>query len=47
MATVLIVEDDQAMAVALSDGFSYEGFESRSRRTARRACASPARSIPI
>ena len=26
MATVLIVEDDQAMAVALRDGFSYEGF---------------------
>ena len=26
MATVLIVEDDRAMAVALSDGFSYEGF---------------------
>ena len=27
MASVLIVEDDRAMAVALSDGFSYEGFE--------------------
>ena len=27
MATVLIVEDDQAMAVALRDGFSYEGFQ--------------------
>ena len=27
MATVLIVEDDRSMAVALSDGFSYEGFE--------------------
>jgi DNA-binding response OmpR family regulator len=27
MATVLIVEDDRAMAVALRDGFSYEGFE--------------------
>jgi len=27
MATVLIVEDDRAMAVALSDGFTYEGFE--------------------
>ena len=26
MATILIVEDDRAMAVALSDGFSYEGF---------------------
>jgi DNA-binding response OmpR family regulator len=26
MATVLIVEDDRAMAVALSDGFTYEGF---------------------
>ncbi len=27
MATVLIVEDDRSMAVALSDGFSYEGFD--------------------
>jgi len=27
MAKVLIVEDDQAMAVALRDGFSYEGFQ--------------------
>ena len=27
MAKVLIVEDDQAMAVALRDGFSYEGFD--------------------
>jgi len=27
MATVLIVEDDRAMAVALSDGFAYEGFQ--------------------
>jgi DNA-binding response OmpR family regulator len=27
MAQVLIVEDDQAMAVALRDGFSYEGFQ--------------------
>jgi len=27
MATVLIVEDDRAMAVALSDGFTYEGFQ--------------------
>jgi DNA-binding response OmpR family regulator len=26
MRKVLIVEDDQAMAVALRDGFSYEGF---------------------
>ena len=26
MRKVLIVEDDQAMAVALSDGFAYEGF---------------------
>lgn len=26
MRKVLIVEDDQAMAVALSDGFTYEGF---------------------
>ncbi|MEE4273771.1 MAG: response regulator transcription factor [Thermoanaerobaculales bacterium] len=26
-ARVLIVEDDQAMAVALRDGFSYEGFD--------------------
>ena len=27
MAKVLIVEDDEAMAVALRDGFEYEGFE--------------------
>ncbi len=27
MPRVLIVEDDHAMAVALRDGFSYEGFE--------------------
>jgi len=27
MAKVLIVEDDQAMAVALRDGFCYEGFQ--------------------
>ena len=27
MATVLIVEDDRAMSVALSDGFAYEGFQ--------------------
>src|SRR5919107_153383 len=27
MRKVLIVEDDQAMAVALSDGFTYEGFK--------------------
>lgn len=27
MAKVLIVEDDQAMAIALRDGFSYEGFD--------------------
>jgi len=27
MPKVLIVEDDQAMAVALRDGFSYEGFQ--------------------
>jgi DNA-binding response OmpR family regulator len=26
-AKVLVVEDDEAMAVALRDGFSYEGFE--------------------
>jgi two-component system alkaline phosphatase synthesis response regulator PhoP len=26
MSNVLIVEDDQAMAVALSDGFQYEGY---------------------
>src|SRR5437660_8769348 len=26
MRKVLIVEDDQAMAVALRDGFSYEGY---------------------
>ena len=27
MANLLIVEDDQAMAVALSDGFQYEGYQ--------------------
>jgi DNA-binding response OmpR family regulator len=27
MTKVLIVEDDRAMAVALSDGFAYEGFQ--------------------
>ncbi len=27
MPRVLVVEDDSAMAVALQDGFSYEGFE--------------------
>jgi len=27
MPKVLIVEDDEAMAVALQDGFAYEGFE--------------------
>ncbi|HLE85307.1 MAG TPA: response regulator, partial [Thermoanaerobaculia bacterium] len=27
MPNVLIVEDDEAMAVALSDGFRYEGYE--------------------
>ena len=27
MAKILIVEDDHAMAVALRDGFSYEGFQ--------------------
>jgi two-component system alkaline phosphatase synthesis response regulator PhoP len=27
MAKILIVEDDQAMAIALRDGFSYEGFQ--------------------
>jgi len=27
MRKVLIVEDDEAMAVALKDGFAYEGFE--------------------
>src|SRR4051794_1287168 len=26
MRKVLIIEDDQAMAVALRDGFSYEGY---------------------
>ena len=29
MPRVLIVEDDEAMAVALEDGFAYEGFEVR------------------
>ena len=29
MPRVLIVEDDEAMAVALQDGFAYEGFEVR------------------
>ena len=27
MSKVLIIEDDQAMAVALKDGFGYEGFD--------------------
>ena len=27
MPKVLIVEDDAAMATALSDGFTYEGYE--------------------
>src|SRR5215470_6588140 len=27
MGKLLIVEDDQAMAVALSDGFQYEGYQ--------------------
>ena len=27
MSKVLLVEDDEAMAVALQDGFSYEGHE--------------------
>ena len=27
MPRVLVVEDDSSMAVALEDGFSYEGFE--------------------
>ncbi|MEJ7711154.1 MAG: hypothetical protein WKF84_15135 [Pyrinomonadaceae bacterium] len=26
MRKVLIIEDDQAMAVALRDGFAYEGY---------------------
>jgi two-component system alkaline phosphatase synthesis response regulator PhoP len=29
MPSVLIVEDDEAMAVALRDGFSYEGYDVR------------------
>jgi DNA-binding response OmpR family regulator len=29
MPRVLIIEDDEAMAVALRDGFSYEGYEVR------------------
>ena len=27
MPSVIIVEDDEAMAVALNDGFRYEGFD--------------------
>ena len=27
MPKVLIIEDDEAMARALKDGFSYEGYE--------------------
>ena len=27
MSRVLVVEDDEAMAVALRDGFAYEGYE--------------------
>ena len=29
MPRVLIVEDDEAMAVALRDGFTYEGYDVR------------------
>ena len=32
MARVLIVEDDEAMSVALADGFTYEGYEVRLAR---------------
>jgi len=32
MPSVLIVEDDEAMAVALRDGFAYEGYEVRLAR---------------
>ena len=32
MPNVLIVEDDEAMAVALEDGFKYEGYKVRSAR---------------
>ncbi len=32
MPKVLIVEDDEAMAVALRDGFAYEGYEVRLER---------------
>ena len=41
MPRVLIVEDDEAMAVALRDGFAYEGYEVRAgQRRRRRGCAS-------
>ena len=38
--SVLIVEDDEAMSVALRDGFAYEGYDgARWRATARPGCA--------
>ena len=32
MARVLIVEDDDSMAVALKDGFTFEGYETNLAR---------------
>jgi DNA-binding response OmpR family regulator len=43
---VLVVEDDQAMAVALRDGFSYEGYEVALARDGFEALALAARSAP-
>jgi DNA-binding response OmpR family regulator len=43
---VLVVEDDQAMAVALRDGFSYEGYEVALARDGFEALTLAARSAP-
>ena len=47
MGNILIVEDDEAMGATLRDGIEYWGTAPRSRPTATRRCAWPARSIPI
>ena len=44
MPKVLIVEDDEAMATALRDGFAYEGYEvalARDGEAGLKAAASP------
>jgi DNA-binding response OmpR family regulator len=43
---VLVVEDDQAMAVALRDGFGYEGYEVALARDGFEALTLAARSAP-